>query len=168
MIPRDGPDRRLPGNPDTLRPARRAVCCPRGALVQSWEDWCRDAGVTPWVSGIFPERHRIIAWVPQWRAHARLAARHDSRRGALICIGARGVPPVADARERALRVLEILAFGQNDYATRETVCRLDLWGPPDETSRGPWAVEHVRCMGARERRRRARCWNGYGGDQTGG
>lgn len=96
-----------------------------GALVSNkhttvtYQELCAMAGVIPRVSGPALERNILVSSDGK---NARLT-RHDDRLFVSL--------PHTFRRDKksALRVLEVLAYGFNDYAAREAVCGRGLFIP---------------------------------------
>jgi hypothetical protein len=92
----------------------RALRCRRTDV----ESLCRRAGIRYRVTG---GRQPLVAF---WNGPTHgYTVTPDSRR--LYVIGRASLP--RDDQERALRALEILAYGFHDYAARESVCGKDYF-----------------------------------------
>ncbi|MGH8278376.1 MAG: hypothetical protein ACRETQ_02260 [Gammaproteobacteria bacterium] len=118
-----------PSRPQPVKPADwRAVACARTRAVIPYHALCTLAGVPARVSG--PDLDR--------RVHILAAGPHAYPVGFPDEIGV-AFPRYRGTPHDALRILEILAYGFNDYAAREAVRGQGLFLPnarPGRTPRG--------------------------------
>jgi hypothetical protein len=112
------------------------------------EELCRAAKIVCRVSGAMQDVKRVILCAGDRHFHV------PSENGLLAYVGGLGRGWKLD-RRRALRVLEVLAFGFHDYEARECVCHRGFFvtrkpeGRPALLGRPRTAAERMRDMRAR-------------------
>lgn len=112
----------LPINPNIPAPDFHKAPLPAGDC-RPVSAWCAAAGIAYRVSGGEDRLACLSADLPR---HAWTAIAGQRVYG----VAAGLLPETADAREQALRVLEVLAHGFHDYGARESVCQRGLFGVP--------------------------------------